>query len=155
MNPFQTLLLATDFSSGAQETCRYVQGLLELTGARLHVVHVVTELVDRRRKRLTDEVLQSLSHEVVQLAEEELAAFCHQHFAPHPYTTRIAAGVGFREILLEAERVGADLIILGSTGRSALEQVLIGSTAERVVRNSPIPVLTVPHRPSSPRDARA
>lgn len=150
MTQFQTLLLATDFSEGAEETCKYVHELLKLTGAQLHVVHVVTELVDRRRKRLTDEVFQSLSHEVLRVAEEDLQAFCHQHFAEQHWTAQVLAGVGFREILLEAERVQADLIILGSTGHSALEHVLIGSTAERVVRNSPIPVLTVPHRPAVP-----
>ena len=43
----------------------------------------------------------------------------------------------------QARKVNADLIIMGTHGRTGLEKMLVGSTAEKVVRSSPIPVLTV------------
>lgn len=54
-------------------------------------------------------------------------------------------GIAWREIVSTAERLGADLVVVGSGGRRGLPRFVLGSTAERVVRTSPIPVLTV-HR---------
>jgi nucleotide-binding universal stress UspA family protein len=51
-----------------------------------------------------------------------------------------------REILVQAERVEADLIVLGTHGRSGFERLLLGSTTEKLLRRASIPVLTVPSR---------
>jgi nucleotide-binding universal stress UspA family protein len=50
------------------------------------------------------------------------------------------------EILLEAQRLSADLIVMGTHGRTGFQRLLFGSVAERVLRESPIPVMTVPAR---------
>ncbi|HET7221465.1 MAG TPA: universal stress protein [Vicinamibacterales bacterium] len=51
-----------------------------------------------------------------------------------------------REILVQANRLSADLIVMGTHGRSGVERLLLGSIADKVTRMSPIPVLTVPRR---------
>ena len=48
-----------------------------------------------------------------------------------------------REIVAYAERTGADLVVMGTHGRGGINRILIGSVAERVVRTSTVPVLTV------------
>ena len=48
------------------------------------------------------------------------------------------------EIISYAESTGMDIIILGAVGRTGLDKFLLGSVAEKVVRNSKIPVLTIP-----------
>jgi nucleotide-binding universal stress UspA family protein len=53
------------------------------------------------------------------------------------------AGAVWEQILATAREVGADLIVLGTHGRTGVSHALIGSVAERVVRHSPVPVLTV------------
>jgi universal stress protein A len=56
---------------------------------------------------------------------------------------RIGAGLPASEIVSLAQELGADLIVMGTRGRSGLEHVLLGSVAERTIRFAPCPVLTV------------
>jgi nucleotide-binding universal stress UspA family protein len=56
-------------------------------------------------------------------------------------------GAAWRQILLASEETGADLVVMGTHGRQGLSHALIGSVAEKVVRLSPVPVLTVRERP--------
>lgn len=60
-----------------------------------------------------------------------------------PYETLIASGDPADGILAAIGDSGADLIVMGTHGRTGISRVLLGSVAERVVRESPVPVLTV------------
>jgi nucleotide-binding universal stress UspA family protein len=55
----------------------------------------------------------------------------------------LAEGRSYVAIVEQAEQLGADLIVLGTHGRTGVAHALLGSVAERVVRSSPIPVITV------------
>ncbi len=59
------------------------------------------------------------------------------------YKVLMKKGVPFYEIIQTAKEESADLIVMGTHGRTGLDHILFGSTAEKVVRKSPIPVLTV------------
>jgi nucleotide-binding universal stress UspA family protein len=58
-------------------------------------------------------------------------------------STRVAEGRAKVEILRMIDEMHADLVVMGTHGRSGLSHVLLGSVAERVVRTSPVPVMTV------------
>jgi len=60
-----------------------------------------------------------------------------------PHNVKLLKGTAFIEIINEAKEYKADLIIIGTHGRTGLEHVLFGSTAEKVVRKAPCPVLTI------------
>jgi nucleotide-binding universal stress UspA family protein len=138
------ILHATDFSGGAEAACELALTLARLAGAELHVLHVVNELVDWRRSRVPAQMYELLEKEVEVQAVRDLAAFCESRLARDvKYTSEVLVGVPFEKILERARGIGADLIVIGTRGRSPLEQVVVGSTAERVVRRSEIPVLTV------------
>lgn len=148
MAEYKTLLFATDFSEGSSKAADHARSLASLCKARLHLVHVITELTDKRRRRLPAEVVNTFVREVETHALEDMHAFCEKYFADaaeagYQVTTEVVIGSGFQEILKQAETVGADLIVMGTHGRTGIEKVLVGSTAERVVRNATIPVLTV------------
>lgn len=87
-------------------------------------------------------------------ALSELSRFLHiEH--PGDVTIRqevIEAGSVHKEILVQASRTSADLIVMGTHGRSGVDHLFLGSVAEKTLRTSPIPVLTVP--PKAP-DASA
>ncbi|MFN3285622.1 MAG: universal stress protein, partial [bacterium] len=51
-----------------------------------------------------------------------------------------------QRIVEAAADVGADLVVMGTHGRTGVDRILFGSVAEHVVRTSPVPVLTVRHR---------
>lgn len=153
MKKLDTLLFATDFSTGAAHATEIANTLARLTGAKLHVVHVLTLLetsvywqtpmiaagVDQRR----------LDEELRTQAEHELGRFVERYFEdpalgdPLEIERKVVeARVPFEAIIAEAERIGADMIVMGTHGRSGVLRALAGSTAERVVRHSPVPVLT-------------
>ena len=86
-------------------------------------------------------------------ALSELSRFLH---IEHPGDVAIRqevieAGSVHREILVQASRTSADLIVMGTHGRSGVDHLFLGSVAEKTLRTSPIPVLTVPARaPDAP-----
>jgi len=63
------------------------------------------------------------------------------------YETLIVAGDPATGVLNVARRAGADLIVMGTHGRTGVKHLVLGSVAERVVRESPVPVLTVHAKP--------
>jgi nucleotide-binding universal stress UspA family protein len=146
MHQYRTILFATDFSLGSQRACEHALTLAKLAGARLHVLHVITELSDKRRRRLPAEVVELFAKEVEIHAIEDMKEFCANCLsAEHglEISTDLVIGRAVDEILKQATMQQADLIVLGSTGRTELEKILVGSTAERVVRHAKIPVLVV------------
>lgn len=143
MADIKTILFATDYSEGSVRACDMVHTLTSLTGARLAVLHVVTELVDSQRRLLPPGVMKTLVAEVERHAVEDMHTFCERHFAGLDVTTEIVIGHADEEILKFAQTVEADLIVMGTHGRKGIEKLFVGSTAEKVVRSSKIPVLTV------------
>jgi nucleotide-binding universal stress UspA family protein len=88
--------------------------------------------------------LELLRGRMEQYARESMEAFVADGFrGTENVETRIASGVPYREILREARETGADLIVIGTHGRTGVEHVIFGSTAEKVVRMAPCPVLTI------------
>ncbi|WP_027349215.1 universal stress protein [Halotalea alkalilenta] len=153
MSSLNTLLFATDFSKGSAKASSIATTLAQLSGAKLYVIHVAS-LVDSTIY-WQDPLLASgvdpgqLNGEIVKEAEKKLSEFVAINFQSDDEnglkdveSRVVSGGVAYEIIIGEAQRVGADMIILGTHGRSGLERVLVGSTAERVVRSSPIPVLT-------------
>ncbi len=59
------------------------------------------------------------------------------------YETAIETGIPFKKIVKKAEYEGVSLIVIGTHGRTGLEHVVVGSTAEKVVRHACCPVMTV------------
>ena len=59
------------------------------------------------------------------------------------YQTVIVSGIPYEEIIRKAEEIGASLIVVGTHGRTGLDHLIFGSTAERVVRSASCPVLTI------------
>ena len=79
--------------------------------------------------------------------EEQMAALAREKAgAGVPIEARVLEGTPFSEICKAARAEGANLIVMGTRGLTGLKHVLIGSTAERVVRKAPCPVLVLkPH----------
>ena len=67
-------------------------------------------------------------------------------------TTRVATGIPSEEVITVAGAEDSDLLIVGTKGKTGLAHVLLGSTAERVIRGAPCPVLTVRMEPADAED---
>ena len=71
------------------------------------------------------------------------------HHVLVPCKAVVATGVPWRQILAAVGETGIDLVVVGTQRRRWLEHALLGSVAEKIVRTSPVPVLTVPPAPGT------
>lgn len=141
---FQKILLPSDFSDCSAEAARAARRLAEHFGSRVAVLHVLDEPAALDPMFRGEVPLEMLRDRMEQYAREEMKRFLGDHFGGYPEVeTRIASGVPYREILRAARETAAALIVIGTHGRTGVEHVIFGSTAEKVVRMAPCPVLTV------------
>jgi nucleotide-binding universal stress UspA family protein len=138
MLPIKTILHPTDFSKHSESALRFACALARDYDARLLLVHVVEPPVYYGELGMTVP-LPSDFHESL---HERLSRLVPAD-AGIPVQTILIEGGAPREILHVAEEQHADLIVLGTHGRSGLTRVLLGSVAESVIRHSSIPVLTL------------
>lgn len=144
MKDFANILVAIDFSDSSDNAFKLALNMAEKYSARLILLHVINEPVDLRGFYVPHISFEKLEEEIEQGARKLMESFCRQHLQGFDnYQTLIVPGLPFEQIIQQAEQLSVDLIILGTHGRTGLDHVLFGSTAEKVVRKSPKPVLTV------------
>ncbi len=135
---FDTVVVATD---GSKSVTRAVDVGLDLAGrfdADVHALSVIDAgEVDASPEQLRDELETALETH----AEAALATVRER--AGNGLTTEIREGHPAPEICAYAREIDADLIVTGTRGRHGENRFLLGSVAEKVVRSSPVPVLTV------------
>jgi nucleotide-binding universal stress UspA family protein len=142
----QRILVPTDFSEPAHEALDLAIAYAQKFGARLTLMHA-HELPTYVFPDAVMPVTPQVVAQIEQTAKEELERLAVKvRAAGVPVDTISTVGPNDAEICRFAEELGIDLIIMGTHGRTGLRHALLGSVAEKVVRRSPCPVLTVrPH----------
>jgi nucleotide-binding universal stress UspA family protein len=147
MSLFQKILVPTDFSPHAAAALRLATELAKSNDATLCLVHVYDLLPSSLPEGMTFYDAATLAHlrdelgrRLVQVRRDALATGVKQ------VETKLLEGQPHREIVRAAEDGQAQLIVMGTHGRTGIAHVLVGSVAERVVRKSPCPVITVPYK---------
>lgn len=146
----RNLLAPTDFSRASRHAVDYAAKLAEHFGATLWLVHVSAAPVTEHEHEHEHSSAASIYHR----AREEQSRRVHQQMAElvdalaaaYPglkVETEFRIGVPYGAIIDAATDLGSDMIVMGTAGLTGFSHFLIGSTAERVVRLSKIPVLTV------------
>jgi len=149
MKPFEKILTAIDFSESSDFAFEYALTLARQFQAELTIMHVINEPVDLRGFYVPHISFEQLEKEIEEGAEKMMVKFCQTKMGDFTrYTTVVVAGIPYEEILRKAEETGASLIVLGTHGRTGIDHLIFGSTAERVVRSAATPVLTVRMPPS-------
>jgi nucleotide-binding universal stress UspA family protein len=144
MKDLKTILFATDFSESSDYAFQYAQTLAKKFNARLLIIHVINEPVDLRGFYVPHISFEKLEEEIEEGAQKMMEKFCRTHIRDYDnYETFIVPGIPYDEIIKKATESSADLIVLGTHGRTGLDHVLFGSTAEKVVRKSAVPVMTI------------
>jgi nucleotide-binding universal stress UspA family protein len=141
MITLEKILVPTDFSDHAGQAIKYVSELAKRFGSELHLLNVVQPLTTHVSYGgpIPDVLLhpeQPALDELERLSEPDL-----EHLSRVERCVR--TGPPFLEIVRYAKDQDIDLIVMGTHGRTGLVHALIGSVAEKVVRKSPCPVLTV------------
>jgi nucleotide-binding universal stress UspA family protein len=142
----QTILCPTDFSVFSSRAFRHAVALAQQLGARLEVVHVTPSL----RRYAGDTLLPNAVAELIPAMRREAEADARRFVEPAvearvPVEIEIRDGEPWREILSLAQRRPADLVVLGTHGRSGFERFVLGSVTEKLLRLLPCPVMTVCH----------
>lgn len=144
MKTIDKILFATDFSESSDHAFEYARTLASSFKAKLIVIHVINEPVDLRGFYVPHISFDKLEEEIRQGAENMMRKFCESKLAGFgEYDSLVISGIPYEEILKKADTENVSLIVLGTHGRTGLDHVLFGSTAEKVVRKSRCPVLTV------------
>ncbi len=137
-------LLGTDFSGSCQNALLWAKEATEKTGGRLHVVNVV--LPAGRDDRPDEERTwrQILRSESKLEAEKRLESWVAEHASQASWRQIMSYDKPSEALCAEAHEVEADIVVLGTSVRSVLGRLLIGSTAHEVLRRCSVPVLLVP-----------
>ena len=124
----------------------YAQNLAQTFGAKLHVLHVIPDPHSQAWSiEATGMNLGSLMETWEADAKQRLDGLALGDL-PSERSTKV--GQPYREVIRYAETHGIELIVMGTYGRGAIEHMLLGSVAEKVVRAAPCPVLTVRQAPT-------
>lgn len=139
------VLVATDFSDASDAALAFGKGIADAFSSSIHLIHVLEDL---SANAWTTEVyvaaMPGVHEELERQARERLGqALTADEQARYRARAVLRVGSPFVEIIKYARDEHIDLIVLGTHGRGAIAHMLLGSVAERVVRKSPCPVLTV------------
>jgi universal stress protein A len=139
----QTILVPVDFSVFSEHAFRWALGIATDQQAKVvlvHAVHPLSHFAFRESICVTD--FRTMEQTLITEAKKRLANFATKETTRTvSVETQVVVGEPIWEICQAATREHADLIVMGSHGRTGLSHVFLGSVAERVVRHAPCPVL--------------
>jgi nucleotide-binding universal stress UspA family protein len=139
------ILVPLDFSPASVEALDYAVSMAKQFHAAIHLVHVYPPDEASSVPGAAHLLLQSA--EAIERLNEELTGIHRKHVPTFcPDNCHIRSGRPYEQIIRLARELDADLIAVSTRGHSGLKHLLLGSTAERVVRNAPCPVLVTRKR---------
>lgn len=140
----KNILFPTDFSKGARAAMDYAISLARDYDARLMLLYVIQDISIAEWYTPSSISATDLVEDMEKGAYKEMDRWAAEAEAGVKNVEKIVVrGVPFVEIIKTAKEKNADLIVIGTHGRTGIDHMLFGSTAEKVVRKSPCPVLTV------------
>ncbi len=149
------IVIATDFSPGSEAAVEAAVGFWDPDGGtRVELVHVVEPTAFSAPPPLWADFDRARVEDARTRLERAAKRLHGRVDATARTRTVLLTGTPHVEICRLADEVGADLIVIGTHGRTGIRHALIGSVAERVVRHAKRAVLTVPLRPAKRRRGR-
>jgi nucleotide-binding universal stress UspA family protein len=142
------ILVAIDFSSCSLAAFKYAKSLAKKFSASIELIHVVDKWHVAKIAELYSESEDSVAEKLCLEARKRFKAFQAENSTGDPPAEEIiTVGIPFQAIALKAQGRGVDMIVMGGHGRMGngeIDKIFFGSTAEKVVRLMPCPVLCVP-----------
>jgi nucleotide-binding universal stress UspA family protein len=145
------VLIPIDFSADSQVAIDEGVVLAKLLGAEATIYHVIHDSLDepgiyadQKKKK------KKLMHQIDEAAQEKMAEYLKKNGVTKKakelgvkLDVSCRRGLPVAQIIHLVEKKDYGLIVMGSSGRTGLANILLGSVAERVVQQSPVPVLVV------------
>ena len=152
MEKIKKILAPTDLSELSQVGVRYALNLAKAFGAEVTVYHVVSyeELLwygEKIKEKMATAATFGPSDSILEKYQSALTLFLKAHFSDLipavKVDEKVELGAPDGNIVEEAKKEGADLIVISTHGRTGLSHMLMGSVTEKVVRTAPCPVLSI------------
>ncbi len=146
----EKILIPVDFSEYSKMALDYSIEFSKKFNSELILIYVIEPIVYPSDFGLGQIPINQVDFEIQSKAESELKKLVEEKIPSELKATYVVrTGKPFLEIINAAKEYDCDLIIIATHGHTGIEHILFGSTAEKVVRKSPIPVLTVRERKSN------
>lgn len=131
------ILVTTDFGEGTPEAMAYAFSIAQECQAQISILHVIGDIGADAGEKYLDILIKRIGDRLEKLIPDEARLWCD-------VKARVEAGLPFKVILKALEKENADLLVMNVHGKRGLDRSLLDSTAERVVRAAPCPVLMIP-----------
>jgi nucleotide-binding universal stress UspA family protein len=155
---YKNILYTTDLTQNSEYAFKHAMLLARKSSAKVHILHVVPEVDTSFRSYVTsmmgegnlerlevdheNEARETLSKRLENFAKEELEDFPEDH--KNITDIEVVHGHAVPEILHAADKINADVIVMGTHGKGALAHTFLGSVAEKVLHKSKRPVFVIP-----------
>lgn len=136
------VLVPIDFSDYSKSALKYAVNFSKLFNAEIILIYVVEPVIYPPDFSMGQIAMPSLNTEWDERAKDELDKLAKSEISTSVKTI-LKTGKPFVEIIETAKEENIDLIIIATHGHTGVEHILFGSTAEKVVRKAPCPVLTL------------
>ncbi len=148
MKEIGKILFPVDLSEASPKIAPWVLDFAERFDAEIHLLFVVRNLEYLSSVHVPVVSISTLEAEIIKGAEVKIEEFSDTYFKGYrACKTRVVVGDAAEEILKYAETEKIGLIIIGTHGRKGIDRILFGSVAEKVIKMSPVPVLSInPYR---------
>jgi nucleotide-binding universal stress UspA family protein len=144
MELINKILVPIDFSDYSKSALKYAAQIAKFFDASITLVYVVEPMIYPADFSMGQVAIPSTDMHLHERAEEELKTLANSVIdSTIKVDITIKTGKPFVEINETAKEIDADLIIIATHGHTGVEHILFGSTAEKVVRKAPCPVLTL------------
>ncbi|HEX2524012.1 MAG TPA: universal stress protein [Terriglobia bacterium] len=145
----QKILVPTDFSDCSVKAVKYATELASVMKAKLYLLHVAEHSNDGGDPQSSKYIVPEYISEVEKQLKDRLNRIANElNLQGVEAQPMLVAGRAYADIVNTAEELGVDLIVIATHGRTGFSHLVFGSTAEKVVRLSPCPVLTVKSQPN-------
>jgi nucleotide-binding universal stress UspA family protein len=139
------ILVAVDFSACSCKALQYAVSFAKQFSAEIVLLHVVQPPVYSEGAVVAVTAVFDDST-IREAAAKQLSEWRNEIASGATVKANVRTGIPYHEIVRAAEETNTDLIVIGTQGRSGLARMFIGSTAERVVRHAPCPVMVIRER---------
>lgn len=143
MPEIKKILCPVDFSEATDKVVAYCRILAQGLGAEVLALYVAPRMNRYAELYVETEDLQKVVQSIVGGAKDKMKSFVTEQLAGIKAEGRVVVGYAPEEILNTIRDEKVDMVVMGTHGRRGINHILFGSVAEKIVKSSPVPVMTV------------
>ena len=144
MAEIKKILFPYDLSENALKIIPYVLSVADAYDSGIYLLHVVHDLQKWGKVYIPHTSMDVFQEEALQAAEKAMDGLCKDQLQGYDIVGKKAvSGDPATEILKTIESEDIDMVVMGTHGRTGLEQIIMGRVADTVVKNAAVPVMTV------------